>query len=157
MRVLSTEILMISLCKLVWKLHCLVQSYQYLYLIITWLHGFLAQNCSGCPWQPLMAGCVKLQLPASSSRMRHNGERVPVAVLVAVSICFIVIMLKPVTCTSERQSHVCLWWLMIPYKWFGETNHSSCMNWPHSCTCLTMFLVHSDPSWQDVQSYNSRH
>ena len=27
-------------------------------------------------WLPLTAGCVKLQIPASSSRVRHNGERV---------------------------------------------------------------------------------
>ena len=50
-------------------------------------------------WLSLTAGCVKLQLPASSSRVRHNGERVPAAVLAPVSICFIVILLKSASYT----------------------------------------------------------
>ena len=60
----------------------------------------------------------KLQLPASSNRLRHNGERVPAAVLVPVSIWFIVIMLKPANNTSQKHSHICLWWLMIPHRLF---------------------------------------
>ena len=50
----------------------------------------------------MTAGCVKLQLPASSNRVRHNGERVPAAVLVPVSIWFTVIMLKPATYTLQK-------------------------------------------------------
>ena len=69
-------------------------------------------------WLPLTAGCVKRQLPASSSRVRHNGQRVPPAVLAPVSICFIVIMLKPATYTPKKQYLVCLWWLIIPHKLF---------------------------------------
>ena len=48
-------------------------------------------------WLLLTAGCVKLQLLASSRRVGYNGERVPVAVLTPVLIWFIVIMLKPTT------------------------------------------------------------
>ena len=69
-------------------------------------------------WLPLTAGCVKRQLPASSSRVRHNGQRVPPAVLAPVSIRFIMIMLKPATYTSTKQYLICLWWLMIPHKLF---------------------------------------
>ena len=60
-------------------------------------------------WLSMTAGCVKLQLPASSNRVRHNGERVPATVLVPVSIWFIMIMLKPVTYTSQKHSQICLW------------------------------------------------
>ena len=74
--------------------------------------------CRKLWWLPLTAGCVKLQLPASSSRVGHNGEHVQAIVLAPVSICFIAIMLKPVTYTSRKQSHICLWWLMIPYESF---------------------------------------
>ena len=42
-------------------------------------------------------GRVKLQLPASSSRLHHNGEPMPAAVLEPVPIWLIVIMLKPAT------------------------------------------------------------
>ena len=60
-------------------------------------------------WLPLTAGYLKLQVPASSSRVRHNGERMPAAALVPVSIWFIVIMFKPATYTSEKQSLIYLW------------------------------------------------
>ena len=45
----------------------------------------------------IISGPVKLQLPVSSSRVRHNGERVSAAVLAPVPIWLIVIMLKPAT------------------------------------------------------------
>ena len=71
-------------------------------------------------WLPLTAGCVKLQLPASSSRVRHNGERVPAAVLAPVSIWFVVETLKLVTYSSPKQFNLCMWWLVILYNLFWE-------------------------------------
>ena len=65
-----------------------------------------------------MAGCVKLQLPASSSRVCHNGERVPVTILLTVSIWFIVIILRPETYTSEKQYVYGDWWFHINYMYF---------------------------------------
>ena len=56
-----------------------------------WLFGAKLQ------WLPLTAGCVKLQIPASSRGMHHNGERVPAAVLAPVQIWSNVIMLKTAT------------------------------------------------------------
>ena len=70
-------------------------------------------------WLPLTGRCVKPQLLASSICVCHNGEHVPAAVLAPVSIWFIVIMLKPATYTSKKQSLICLWWLMIPHKIFS--------------------------------------
>ena len=66
-----------------------------------------------------MAGCVKLQLPASSSRVRHNGERMSAAVLMPVSIWFIVIMLKPVTNASKNTLLYVYgdWWFRIKLFW----------------------------------------
>ena len=56
-----------------------------------------------------------LQLPASSSRVRHNGEHMPAAVLVSVSIWFLVIMLKPATYTSKDNPIYVYddWWFRI--------------------------------------------
>ena len=50
-------------------------------------------------WLPLVAGCVKLEFPVSISRVRQNGECVQAAVLMPVSIWFIMVMLKPRTST----------------------------------------------------------
>ena len=91
-------------------------------------------------WLPLTAGCLKGQLPASSSRVRHNGQRVPPTVLAPVSIWFIVIVLKPATYTSKKQYLICLWWLMIPHKlfWWRQitlpalTGHTILRAWRHS-------------------------
>ena len=50
-------------------------------------------------------GMCKATTPGVKQSFRHNGERVPAAVLVPVSIWFIVIMLKPATYTSQKHSH----------------------------------------------------
>ena len=83
-------------------------------------------------WLSLTAGCVKLQIPASSNRVRRNGERVPVAVLVPVSIWFIVIMLKPATYTSQKHSQISLCMVIDDSTeiLLIATNQSTCINWP---------------------------
>ena len=74
-------------------------------------------------WLSLTAGCVKPQLPAPSNRVRHNGKRIPAAVLVPVSIWFIVFMLKPATYASQKHSQICLWWLLIPQKNYFDSDN----------------------------------
>ena len=75
-----------------------MSCYNHDYNMTVWIFG------SKLYWLSLTAGCVKLQHPASSNRVRHNGERVPASVLMPVSIWFIVIVLEPVTYTSQKHS-----------------------------------------------------
>ena len=77
-----------------------------------WIFGAKLQ------WLPLTVGCVKMQLPALSSRVRHNGERVPDAILAPVSIWLIVIMLEAVTYSSPKNNLLYVygdWWFHINY------------------------------------------
>ena len=86
---------------------------------------------------PLTAGCVKLKLPASSSRLCHNGNRVPVAVLTPVLLRFVVIMLKPAAHTSRNQPHMFMGMGDSIQMILTETNNSPSFNWLHNFTCLT--------------------
>ena len=73
-------------------------------------------------------GMCKQQILASRGHVRHNGERIPATVLAPVSIWFIVIMLKPVTYTSKKQSYMFMviggWWLALTTSLLWTTNHS---------------------------------
>ena len=98
-----------------------------------------------------------IQPPALRSHVRHSRERVPAAVLAPVSIWFIVSMLKPATYVHPKTFSYMFMVIDDSHRFFLiATNHSSCINWPYSFTCLTTFIAHSDPSRQDVQSCNSR-
>ena len=91
-------------------------------------------------------GMCKATTPASSNRVRHTGERVPAAVLVPVSIWFIVIMLKPATYTSQKHSHIFLWSLMVPHRLFWQrqitlpalTGHTVLRTWRCSSRTPTL-------------------
>ena len=76
-----------------WSDICQTQVVDKDYNMIVWILG------TELYWLPLTSGCVELQLPASSSRVGNNREREPAAVLAPVSICFIVIILKPANYT----------------------------------------------------------
>ena len=92
-----------------------------------------------------MARCAKLQLPVSSSRVRHNGERMPAAVLAPASMWFIVIMLKPAIYTFKKMYISCIygdWWFYI--------NDFESDKLPLLYQLATQFYVLSDPSRRDV-------
>ena len=107
----------------------------------------VVENWRGSKWS---VEYILKVTPASSSRVRHKGERLPVAVLAPVSIWLIVFMLKPATYTSKMIAYM---FMMIDESICIiciTKNHSSCINWPQSFTCVTTFLALSDPSRRDV-------
>ena len=100
--------------------------------IITWLPGFLAQNCSGCPWwrdlqsynsQPQAVACVAMEIACQP----------PSWCQCPLWLC---LNLRHM---SKKKSHICLWWLMIPYKlfWQGQINLPA-------LTAHTQFYVSDD-------------
>ena len=105
------------------------------YNMTAWIFGAKLQ------WLPLTVGCVAV-------------------ILMPLLIWFVVIMLKPATYTSKKQSHVCLWWLVILYEWFWErqinlpalTGHivllawwrSSCTRTLHDRMCKATTLIIKD-------------
>ena len=56
-----------------------------------------------------------------------------VTALMPFSIQFRVIMFKPAAYTFKKQTHICLWRLMVWYPRFRFVNLHSLYPWPHSC------------------------
>ena len=80
----------------------------------------------------LTAGCVELQVLASSSRVRHNGNRVPAATFTPVSIWFTLITLEIAAQTTYMFMVIGDSMQMV----LTATNHSSSINWPHRFTWM---------------------